>query len=298
MADGIDMQHRFFQSTLRSKQRRTLLGALPLLGLTSLGFTRTAFAQEPPQPVFGTPGKDAGWIPTPNGMVESMLRLANTSSSDVVADLGSGDGRIPILAAKTFGSRGLGIELNGDLVKYSQREAEKEGVAERVRFVQGDIFETDFSNATVITLFMPPVVLKRLRPQLLTMKPGTRVLSYLFAMDDWDPDAWTHMEGTHGMLWIVPGSAGGTWKVDATAPDGEALGARLQQRVQKIEGKFLFGGRELPLYDTRLEGDRLKFTGLVGQRRFDFNGALKGDAYEGQLHVTGQPSRPFKATRS
>jgi SAM-dependent methyltransferase len=289
MAVKIDFQ----RGSLHSKQRRALISALPLLALS-----RFAQAQEPPQPVFGTPGKDAGWIPTPEGMVESMLKLAGTTPADVVADLGSGDGRIPILAAKTFGSRGLGIELNGDLVRFSQREAEKEGVADRVRFVQGDIFETDFSSATVITLFMPPVVLKRLRPQLLKMKPGTRVLSYLFAMDDWDPDAWTHIEGTHGMLWIVPGNAGGTWRFDVRSPEGAPLAVRIEQRVQKIDGRFLLGDASLPLFDTRLEGDRLKFTALAGDRRFDFKGTLRGDRLEGELHVTGQPLRPFVGVRS
>src|SRR5207244_3013002 len=111
-------------------------------------------------------------------------------SADYVVDLGSGDGRIPILAAKTYGSRALGIELNGDLVAYSQQQAARAGLADRVKFVRGDIFETDFSDATVVTLFMPPVVLRRLRPQLLAMKPGTRIVSYLFNMDEWEPDAW------------------------------------------------------------------------------------------------------------
>jgi hypothetical protein len=167
-----------------------------------------------------------------------------------------------------------------------------------VKFIQGDIFETDFSQATVVTLFMPPVVLKRLRPQLLRMRPGTRIVSYLFAMDDWDPDAWTHIEGTHGMLWIVPGNAAGNWRFDVRSPDGAPLAVRIEQHVQKIDGRFLLGDTSLPLFDTRLEGDRLKFTALSGERRFDFKGTLRGDRLEGEVHVTGQPLRPFVGVRA
>jgi len=276
-----------------SRMRRAFLAALPLIACA-----RTVLAQEPPQPVFGTPGKDAGWIPTPAGMVEAMLRMARVSPSDLVVDLGSGDGRIPILAAKSFGSRGLGIELNGDLVAYSVREAQRAGVGARVKFVRGDIFETDFSQATVVTLFMPPSVLHRLRPTLLAMAPGTRIVSYLFAMDDWEPDEWAHADGMHGMLWIVPASVSGTWRIEAGAPAPETYGVALTQRMQKIDGRFLYGSAQLPLFDTRLEGERVRFTSLVGARRFDFAGTVKGGAIEGSLHVTGEPLRSFRATRT
>jgi SAM-dependent methyltransferase len=274
------------------QQRRALLIALPLLACAP-----RARAQNAPQPVFGTPGKDAGWIPTPNGMVEAMLKMARVSPSDLLVDLGSGDGRIPILAAREFGSRALGIELNGDLVAYSEQAAAREGLAGRVKFVRGDIFETDFSDATVVSLFMPPVVLRRLRPQLLAMKPGTRIVSYLFNMDDWDPDEWAWNEGMHGMLWVVPAAVAGTWRIQAGEPGPETYGVRLEQRFQKIDGRFLYGSAELPLFDARLEGDRVRFTSLVGQRRFDFSGAVKGAAMEGRLHVTGEPERTFRASR-
>jgi SAM-dependent methyltransferase len=227
-----------------------------------------------------------------------MLKMARVGPSDLVADLGSGDGRIPILAARTFGSRGLGVELNADLVSYSEQEARRAGVADRVKFVRGDIFETDFSQASVVTLFMPPVVLKRLRPTLLAMKPGTRIVSYLFAMDEWEPDEWAHSEGAHGMLWIVPGSVAGTWNLEAGAPGAQAYGVRLQQSFQKIDGKFLYGGAELPLFDARLEGDRVRLTAIAGERRFDLAGTVKGSVMEGRLHVTGEPPGTFRATRA
>jgi SAM-dependent methyltransferase len=283
-------------------RRRALVLSLPLLLCAPLVRAQSAqstnAAAAPPEPVFGTPGKDAGWIPTPGTMVDAMLKMARVGPSDLVADLGSGDGRIPILAAQTFGSRGLGIELNADLVRYSEQEARKQGVAGRVKFVRGDIFETDFSQASVVTLFMPPSVLRRLRPKLLAMKAGTRIVSYLFAMDEWEPDEWAHSDSAHGMLWIVPAAAGGTWRIEAGGPSADTYGVRIEQRFQRIGGKFLYGSAELPLFDARLDGDRLRFTALVGERRFDFTAAVNGDALEGRLHVTGEPARTFRATRA
>jgi hypothetical protein len=129
------------------------------------------------------------------------------------------------------------------------------------------------------------------------MKPGTRILSYLFAMDDWDPDEWTHSDGTHGMLWVVPANVAGTWRFDAAAA-GQPLGVRLEQKYQKLEGRLLYGKRELPLYDTRLEGDQLRVTSLIGERRVDFNGTVKGSSLEGALHVTGEPLRKTSAKRA
>jgi SAM-dependent methyltransferase len=278
--------------TFTLSRRRALLaglGALALPGLT--------LAQSAPQPVFGTPGKDAGWIPTPNEMVLAMLDAGKTTSADYVVDLGSGDGRIPILAAKTYGSRAMGIELNGDLVAYSQEQAAKAGLADRVKFVRGDIFETDFTDATVVTLFMPPVVLRRLKPKLLEMRPGTRILSYLFNMEDWEPDAWAWNEGMHGMLWIIPASVRGRWTIQSSTPDPQRYGVRLEQQYQKIDGRLDYGGTELPLFDARLEGDRVRFTALAGNKRHDFTGTVKGDTIEGQLHVTGEPERNFRAAR-
>lgn len=275
-----------------SRLRRALITGLPLLALAP-----KAMAQVP-EPQLGTPGKDAGWIPTPAGMVEAMLEMAGVSKNDYVVDLGSGDGRIPILAAKRFGARALGIELNGDLVAYSIQAASREAVADRVKFVRGDIFETDFSTATVVTLFMPPSVLQRLRPKLLAMKPGTRILSYLFGMDDWEPDEWTHINGMHGMLWVIPAKVGGAWRIQTGAPSPDSYTVRLEQHNQRIKGHLLFGTAALPLFDARLDGDRVRFTALAGQRRFDFTGTVSGNSMAGRLHVTGEPLREWRATRA
>lgn len=273
--------------------RRTLLASLALSALPL-----RAFAQSAPTPVFGTPGKDAGWIPTPAPMVEGMLRMAGVSKDDLVVDLGSGDGRIPIFAAKAFGARGLGIELNADLVAYSVETAKKEGVAERARFVNGDIFEVDFSQGTVISLFMPPQVNARLMPKILAMRPGTRVVSYVFAMEDWEPDDWVFFDNVQGMLWVVPARFEGNWRIQTEGPNPESYEVTLTQRYQKVNGHFMYGTIKLPLFDANVLADRLRFTLVVGERRFDFIGNHKGAALEGTLHVTGEPLRRWSAMKT
>lgn len=268
-----------------------------LLALAALAWLLPGRAQER-EPVLGTPGKDAGWIPTPAGMVEALLQAARVSPSDYVVDLGSGDGRIPILAAKQFGARALGIEFNAELVAYSERAAAREGVAGRVRFVRGDIFETDFSEATLVTLFMPPAVNMRLRPRLLAMKPGTRIASYIFAMDDWEPDEWVWHEGMQGMLWVVPARVAGEWHLAVEGSPGLAYALHLDQRYQRINGYLMSGSSRLPLFDARLEADRVRFTAVSGERRMDFEGAASGDAMEGRLRMTGEPIRRWRGTRA
>jgi SAM-dependent methyltransferase len=281
-------------------QRRRVLASMAKCSIAPAALTvmaPAALAQNAPAPVLGTPGKDAGWIPTPAPMVEGMLRMAGVSKNDLVVDLGSGDGRIPIFAAKAFGARGLGIELNRDLVAYSDESAKKEGVADRVRFVNGDIFEVDFSQGTVLSLFMPPQVNARLLPKILAMRPGTRVVSYVFAMADWEPDDWVFFDAVQGMLWVVPARFDGRWRIETQGPGADTYEVRLTQRYQKVDGRFLFGTAPLPLFDANVLGDRLRFTVLVGERRFDFEGYNKGGAVEGTLHVTGEPRRTFRATR-
>ena len=166
----------------------------------------------------------------------------------------------------------------------------------RVRFVQGDIFKADFSDATVVAMFMTPTVMNRLKPQLLAMKPGTRVVSYLFALEDWEPDEWVFADGVHGMLWIVPAEVRGLWKL--AEPAGENISVRLEQKVQKLDGRLSYGSAELPLFDARLRGDRVGFTALAGDKRMDFTGIVRGTRIEGEMHMTGQPQRKFVALRS
>ncbi len=289
------------QARQQQSRRRVLRQALIALAApTALGLTPLASralaqpAPAEPVPVLGTPGKDSGWIPTPAGMVEAMLEMAGVTREDTVVDLGSGDGRIPILAAKMFGARGLGIEYNGDLVTYSKGVARREGLADRVEFIQGDIFATDFTHATVVTLFMPPAFNLRVRPQLLAMKPGTRVVSFNFDMAEWQPDQTVYVDSQRGMLWRIPAQVAGEWRF--TPGTGAAQVLRLSQRFQQVRGQLDIGNETLALWDLRFEVDRLRFSVLHQGRRLDYEAVVQGRRLEGRVQAGGQALQAWSAT--
>jgi SAM-dependent methyltransferase len=250
----------------------------------------TAFAREtPPPPKVGQPGKDVVWVPTDESLVEEMLTAANVTPQDRVVDLGSGDGRTVIAAAKR-GADARGIEFNPDMVALSKRTAEREGVAERAHFIQGDIFETDFSDATVVTLFLLSDLNIKLRPRLLEMAPGTRVVSNTFDMGDWVPDQ-TLDGGTscqrycRGYLWIVPAKVAGTW----TLPEGELT---LTQTYQMIGGTLRANGRDVPITDGKVKGQEISFT--AGDRTV--TARLNGESLDGRIR-SAQGEAPWRATR-
>src|SRR5688572_6729183 len=179
------------------------------------------------EPSVGQEGKDVVWVPTPQSLVNKMLDMAKATPADFLMDLGSGDGRTVITAAKR-GIRAMGVEYNPDMVELSKRNAQKEGVASRATFVKQDLFETDFSKATVITMFLLPDINLKLRPKILALKPGTRVVSNTFTMGDWEPDETAELAAGGGcenswctaLLWIVPAKVAGSYKV----PQGEQIG--------------------------------------------------------------------------
>lgn len=220
--------------------------------------TSTADSTEPFKPVIGQQGKDVIWVPTGDSLVERMLGMAKVTPNDYVVDLGSGDGRTVIAAAR-LGARAHGIEYNGDMVALSKQAAEKAGVADKATFAQGDIFESDFSDATVITLFLLPNLNLKLRPILLDMKPGTRVVSNSFTMGDWDPDE--SIEGgsdctsfCRAYLWVIPAKIEGSWRF------GDNGSLNLKQTFQKLEGELNVGGSSHPLSNAKLLGSQLSFT--------------------------------------
>src|ERR1051325_10078361 len=184
-----------------------------------LALAAPAFAQFQPQ--VGQAGKDVIWVPTPEEVVERMLTMAQVGPNDFVMDLGSGDGRTVIMAAKKFGAKALGIEYNPDMVKLSQENAQKAGVSDRAQFRRADIFATDFSQATVITLYLLPALNMKLRPTILAMKPGTRVASHSFTMEDWEADEISTMDGRRAYFWIVPANVMGSWSLDAGSQQSE-----------------------------------------------------------------------------
>lgn len=248
-----------------------------------------ALAQSAPAPYVpssGQPGKDVVWVPTDQGLVDRMLDMARVTADDYLVDLGSGDGRTVITAAKR-GARALGIEYNPDMVALSRRAAEAEGVAERAEFRQGDIFEADFSQATVVTLFLLPDLNLRLRPTLLAMKPGTRIVSNTFTMGDWVPDEATDGGGTcasfcHAYKWIVPARIEGGWRMGDDDLD-------FAQTFQTATGTLGRGGRTVAVERVRLEGATISF--LAAGRRY--TGTVEGDVISG----TTDDGRTWTATR-
>src|SRR5213082_2762681 len=190
------------------------------------------------EPQVGQAGKDVIWLPTPEEVVDRMLTMAQVTPQDFVVDLGSGDGRTVIMAAKKYGARSLGVEYNPDMVKLSQDNAQKAGVAERAQFRRADIFASDFSQATVITLYLLPALNMKLRPTILAMKPGTRVASHSFTMEDWEADEVSTMDGRRAYFWIVPANVMGTWSLDA---GGQKTEISLEQTFQKINGTVSLG---------------------------------------------------------
>ncbi|AEG93802.1 class I SAM-dependent methyltransferase [Ramlibacter tataouinensis] len=245
-------------------------------------------------PTVGQPGKDVVWVPTPDAVVQRMLDLAEVKAGDRVVDLGSGDGKIAIAAAKR-GARARGIEYNPDMVALARRNAREAGV--QVDFAQGDIFQADFSDADVITLYLLPSLNEQLRPILLKMKPGTRVTSHQFRMGPWTPDRTDEVSGRDAHLWIVPASADGAWTL--RAGDGASLQLQLRQQFQMLDGHALAGSQRVPLELASLRGRAIRFDvpgGTAGTLRFE--GTVDGGRMSGTVGpLAGGPRVPFTGTR-
>jgi len=269
-----------------------LVRALALAAALLVPFAATAQKFEPQ---VGQAGKDVIWVPTPEEVVERMLTMAQVGPNDFVMDLGSGDGRTVIMAAKKFGARSLGIEYNPDMVKLSQDNAQKAGVADRAQFRRADIFATDISQATVITLYLLPALNMKLRPTILGMKPGTRVASHSFTMEDWEADEVSTLDGRRAYFWIVPANVMGTWSLDAGAQKAEM---QLEQTFQKINGTVSLGNIQGGLREARLRGPQISFAYVdqSGVRR-DFSGEVNGRQMQGTFRDDkGQEGR-WSATK-
>ena len=268
--------------------------ALLALGLSvALGSAASAQQDRPFEPQVGQPGKDVVWVPTPPEMVERMLDLADVTRQDYVIDLGSGDGRNVIAAAK-LGARGLGVEYNNDMVELSRRAAAKEGVADRAQFVQGDMYQADISKATVMALFLLPSNLLVLRDKILNLQPGTRVVLNTFKYDDWTPDEHVTVDNCESWcqvyLNIVPAKIAGTWR--ASSPAGDLS---LTQEYQMVSGTFKSAtGQTIPVRG-RLRGNEIT---LTAEGQAEFKGVVKGTTIEGtQQPITGGAATPLTLTR-
>jgi hypothetical protein len=268
-----------------------LWGAAPAWAQTGNGETF--------QPQSGQAGKDVIWVPTPDELVTRMLQLGGVTKNDYVIDLGAGDGKIVIAAAKEFGAQGHGIEYNPDMVALAQRRAKAAGVADRARFEKADIFESDFSKADVITMYLLPTLNLKLRPTLMKLKPGTRLVTHAFTMGGWQPDESSRAGGASAFLWLVPANVTGQWEL--SYPQGKRSVKHAvhveRQRYQFPEGTVQLGDADTSLRDARVMGERVRFafTGTDGVLR-TFEGKVNGARMEGQVS-DGRKSERFTATR-
>jgi hypothetical protein len=240
------------------------------------------------KPEVGQDGKDVVWVPTPDSMVEKMLEMARVTPRDFLMDLGSGDGRTVIAAAKR-GARALGVEYNPDMVELSKRNAAKEGVTDKAQFVKADLFATDFSKATVITMFLLPDINLKLRPKILNLRPGTRIVSNSFTMAEWKADQTANVTENcttycTALLWIVPARVDGNWQVG----DGEL---KLKQEFQMLSGTLTAGGTETAIKGS-MRGDRITFTAGPATYTGRVNGASIVDGT-----VKGGSSAQWTATK-
>lgn len=227
------------------------------------------------EPMVGQEGKDVIWVPTPEELIQAMLDAAKVASKDFVMDLGSGDGRVVIAAARR-GATAVGIEYNPDMVALSIRNAEKAGVSEKASFRNADIFESDFSQATVVTMYLLPHLNLKLRPIILNLKPGTRVVSHAFTMGEWPPDQTIQVDTRIAYLWIVPAKVDGLWACHSESGDAEL---KFTQNFQSFTGTLKTGGKELEVKDGKLEADRISFK--AGDE--EYSGRVNGKTIEGSI---------------
>ena len=255
---------------------RRVLVAFCLAVFTTAGIgaqTQAPAQEEPFVPQVGQAGKDVVWVPTPPELVEAMLNLAKVTPQDFVMDLGSGDGRNVIAAAKR-GARAVGVEFNPKMVELSKRSATAAGVADKATFVEGDMFEADFSKASVLALFLLTDNLDKLKDKFLKLRPGTRIVLNTFGVTGWEADVSERLDDCTSwctsMLYIVPAPVAGTWKM----PQGELT---LTQEFQKVSGTLTAGGAKSPVSEGRLRGDQITFT--AGGRTY--TGRVVGNRIEG-----------------
>jgi hypothetical protein len=254
-----------------------------------------------------SPVKDAGpYVPSPQSVVSDMLRYADVGPQDFLIDLGSGDGRIVLTAAKVFGARGFGVEIKDDLVKRSNEAAQKEGLAGRVRFIKQDLFKTDMSQATVITMYLLPDTVNLLKDKFVAeLRPGTRIVSHDYPLTGWIPEKYVQMDledkvqisgvtTTLIYLYVVPAKVDGRWSAQMPpAVSRQPATLQLRQQLTRVSGSVRLDGRDVPLEEFKLRGDRISFR--LSGRRGEFTGQVKGKSIEGEV-VNGQTRAPWSAT--
>jgi SAM-dependent methyltransferase len=277
-------------STRHRLQRAWALGLLLIGGIAAQALsaqTTREDCEKSYKPSTGQAGKDVVWVPTNDPLVTRMLEMAQVSKNDLVYDLGAGDGKIAIAAAKQFGARAVGVEYNPDMAQLAQCMVRAEGVADKVKVIQGDIFETDFTAANVVTLYLLPELNVKLRPTILKMKPGTRVVSHSFLMDDWRPDESSVSTDGAAYLWIVPANVSGKWTFKQQRGK-DTFDVNLVQTFQKLSGTVGKGTDDIT--NAEVHGNQVEMMFSEGDVHTRLKGELKGDSIEAQVTRNDQTS--------
>lgn len=270
-----------YLSQLASSMRFGLVGALLLASVTA-----AAFAQ--------APKLDVVYVPTPQEVVDRMLEMARLTKDDFLIDLGSGDGRIPVTAAKKYGARAFGVDINPQRVEEGRANARREGVEDKVEFLVQDLYKTDISKADVLSMYLLSSINLNLRPTILEkLRPGTRVVSHAFDMGDWNPDERDTVGYRRVFLWIVPARVEGSWKLSA---GDQSASLRLKQRYQEISGEASMDGKAQDLAEARLRGTEISFIVTIDGERRTLVGTVTGDAIEGDAAKSG--GLAWKAVRA
>ena len=248
------------------------------------------------KPQVGQSGKDVVWVPTPDEVVQRMLRMAKVTAQDTVYDLGAGDGKIAIAAGK-IGATSVGIEYNPDMAKLAQCYVQAENLAGKTRIIQGDVFKEDFSKASVVTMYLLPELNLRLRPTILNMKPGTRVTSHQFTMGDWEPDETAEVDYRTAYLWIVPAKVEGAWTLREQGSNAQ-YAVNLSQKYQKITGDVAAGSAKQPLVGATVRGEevRFAFNDDKGVTR-TLTGTVRGNELTGTLKAANGAETKVTGTR-
>jgi hypothetical protein len=273
---------------MRIAQPLIVAAAVSFLALSTSADARTrAECERDYKPQVGQAGKDVVWVPTPDELVNRMLTMAKVTAKDYVVDLGAGDGKIAIAAGKKFGATATGIEYNPDMARLAQCYVQAEGVGDKVKIIQGDIFKEDFSKATVITMYLLPELNLCVRHRILAMAPGTRVTSHAFTMGEWEADESFDIEYRNAYLWIVPARVGGSWNF-RNGSGSVDFSIALNQSFQKIGGEVTADGKKQPLIGASLQGDsiRFAFTDAKGVTQH-FAGNVRGNTIIGSLRAAG-----------
>ena len=283
-----------FSKELIMKLSRFLLYVL-LASWLNLAFASTTTNSAEYKPKVGQEGKDVIWVPTPEGLIDKMLAAAKVNDKDTLFDLGAGDGIIAITAARKYGAKSVGIEYNPDMAQFARRKVAEAGLTDKVKIITGDIFQEDFSSANVVTLYLMPHLNLKLRPILLKMKPGTRVVSNTFTMGEWEPDETVFDQHWKGYFWVVPAQIEGAWVM--TGMEGGPLRLNISQSFQNIGGTLTRGGQTLTLLGAKLRGDEVKFQFVTPDRKVHaFSGRLEGRRLTGTV-VADYSSTSVEMTR-